>query len=145
MASQPLNTTISVQRRVRAYRQDFRHEAVKSLVSNGHRGLVVSVPGEEFTVGQTREDVSGLQKLVTTALQGDYTSGLNTTGLPVATVAETLPTVQTVYSGVANLDFPIRLPGVRDFQFGKSSGSEGEALFAQTAAQNTSVRLTGAE
>jgi hypothetical protein len=57
MASQPLNTSISVFRRVRAYRQAHRHEAVAALTKK-LRPLIMSVPGEEVLVAVLARDTS---------------------------------------------------------------------------------------
>jgi len=150
-SSQPLNTTIQVFRRTRAYRQDLRHEAVKSLVSNGHRGLVVSVPGEEYTVGQTRAAVAGGgQALIHTSLAGAnnfVNAASDTRGLPIATVPETFMTVSQAYGAAASdtMDFPVRLPGVRDFQIQKNASFIGQDLYGDLKDGKTCVRLTGAE
>ncbi len=53
MAEQPLNSTISVYRRLRSQRDDARHEAIRNLLSPGMRSLVMVVPGEEPLVAET--------------------------------------------------------------------------------------------
>lgn len=130
MASQPLNSTISVQQRVRTFRQDVRHESVKSLMSNGFRSHAVSVPGEEILVGQTRETLSaGESPIVTTSLTKGRTLGLAVCRVPesLMTLSELLTATNYDYDGAGSgkaihtLDYPVRLPGVRDIQFGKKS------------------------
>lgn len=146
--SQPLNTTITVQRRLRAYRQDFRHEAVKALVGNGMRDLVVSVPGEESLVGQTRASVAANgAAILPTSLGGanNYVStSTSTRGLPIVTGREVSMSMSTLVNHVNDLDFPIRLPGVRDIQIGKQSGSLSQDLFKHAADHHASIKLTGA-
>lgn len=57
MASQPANTLINVYRRVRAFRQDHRHESVEALIKH-LRPLVMSVPGEEILSGVLTRDTT---------------------------------------------------------------------------------------
>ena len=55
MSAQPANTSISVFRNVRSYRQALRHEAVAALTKR-LRPLIMSVPGEEILVGVLTRD-----------------------------------------------------------------------------------------
>lgn len=55
MASQPANTDISVFRRVRAYRNQRRHESVEAIIKR-LRPLIMSVPSEEFLTGVLTRD-----------------------------------------------------------------------------------------
>lgn len=57
MASQPANTDINVYRRVRAFRQDHRHESVEALIKH-LRPLVMSVPSEEILSGVLTRDAN---------------------------------------------------------------------------------------
>jgi len=57
MASQPANTDINVFRRVRAFRQDHRHESVEALIKH-LRPLVMSVPSEEILSGVLTRDTT---------------------------------------------------------------------------------------
>jgi hypothetical protein len=102
MASQPANVDILVKRRVRAYRQDLRHDSVHAVV-NRLRPLVMSVPSEE-TLGLTVRVSDVDDDVVTTALLEGRGSGLPVVrGLaPVTTLAEAV-------AGVADLDFPVRI------------------------------------
>ena len=106
--NQPLNTTIAVYNRVRVFRQDLRHEALRALTGNGMRAAFVSVPGEEKLVGVTRD--TNTYSTATSLIHG------RGTGLPLVRVAEATLTPAAFYSGDTTLDFPIRLPGCRDYQ-----------------------------
>ena len=55
MSAQPLNTSISVFRNVRAYRKNLRHEAIAALTKR-LRPLILSVPGREVLVGVLSRD-----------------------------------------------------------------------------------------
>ena len=57
MASQPLNTAIKVYRRVRAYRQDVRHDSVEALTKH-LRPLIMQIPAEEIVSGVQSRDTS---------------------------------------------------------------------------------------
>lgn len=57
MASQPANTDINVFRRVRAFRQDHRHESVEALIKR-LRPLIMSVPAEEILSGVQNRDTT---------------------------------------------------------------------------------------
>lgn len=139
--NQPLNTTISVHNRVRTYRQDLRHESAKALVSNGFRGLVVSVPGEEKLVGVTRQ--SGTDIGVTTSLGAGRGTGLPCVRIPEAFLPVWAAAASSLYTTNASgtldttLDFPVRLPGVRDFQIGKKTANVSDNLHASAQARHT--------
>lgn len=57
MASQPANTTISVFRRIRSYRQMHRHESVAALIKR-LRPLVMSIPADEILVEVKSRDTA---------------------------------------------------------------------------------------
>lgn len=57
MASQPANTDVSVFRRVRAFRQDHRHESVEALIKR-LRPLVMSIPANEILSGVQNRDTN---------------------------------------------------------------------------------------
>jgi hypothetical protein len=104
MASQPANVEISVQRRVRAYRQNLRHNSIHGLV-NRLRTLVMSVPSEEtldltIRVADTDDDV------VTTALLDGRGSGL-----PVIRGLAPVLTFTAAVQGLTTMEFPIRVGG----------------------------------
>jgi len=106
MASQPANTDIRVHRRVRSYRQDLRHTSVLQLTGDIST-LIMSVPSEEVLVTETRDgSTAGL--LVTTALDADRA------GLPVVRELRPVTTFEEAAEGISGLNFPIRMPGIRD-------------------------------
>lgn len=57
MPGQPLNTSISIYRTVRSFRQAHRHESVAALTKR-LRPLVMSVPGQEILVEVKARDTS---------------------------------------------------------------------------------------
>lgn len=119
MASQPANVEISVKRRVRAYRQNLRHNNVHGLV-NRLRPLVMSVPSEE-TLDATVRVADPDKDVVATALLEGRGSGLAVVrGLaPVVTLADAV-------AGVPNVDFPVRIG--QDVFLNKVDGSLTEDL-----------------
>jgi len=103
MASQPANSTISVEYTVRSYRQALRQEAILPLLGGvlggNMRGAVMSVPGREFLVDETRDNTV----LVTTALDE------NRDGLPVVRFLSPVVTLKAAVDGIADLAFPKRI------------------------------------
>ena len=93
MASQPANSTIAVHRRVRAYRQDLRHNTIKDLTMR-MRPLIMSVPGEEVLVSQT------LDAVITDAFR--Y-------GHPVVRLLREVTTFEEAAEGISGLEFPIEV------------------------------------
>ncbi len=102
MASQPSNVDISVQRRVRAYRQNLRHNNVHGMV-NRLRALVMAVPGEE-TLDLTLRVVDTDDDVVTTALLEGRGSGL-----PVVRGLGEVTTLVEAVAGLTHLAFPLRI------------------------------------
>lgn len=131
--NQPLNTTIAVFNRVRVARQDLRHESLRALTGNGMRGLIVSVPGEEKLVGVTRD--SNTYSTATSLIHG------RGTGLPLVRIPEADLTVSAFYSGDTTLDFPVRLPGCRDFQIQKKSANVADDLHAAARSDKSGPNL----
>jgi hypothetical protein len=95
-AAQPLNSEISVFRRVRVQARNERHDTIKMMGLMRDRYVVV--PGEEIRVLDTKD------ALVTDAWA--Y-------GHPVVRYARADVTVDTVYQGVTGLDFPVRITADR--------------------------------
>lgn len=131
--NQPLNTTIAVYNRVRVARSDLRHESLRALTGNGMRGLIVSVPGEEKLVGVTRD--SNTYSTATSLIHG------RGTGLPLVRIAEADLTPATFYSGDTTLDFPVRLPGCRDFQIQKKAANVADDLHAAARSDKSGPNL----
>lgn len=97
MASQPSNTSISVYRQVRAFRNDQRLESIKAITGK-LRNLVLSVPAQE-----DRVEVKGRDTTVqgTSSYFGQAAAGA-TRGFPVVVgtrAAKDLEVVETL-SGV---------------------------------------------
>lgn len=120
MASQPANTTISVNRRIRAMRDDQLHTSVKHRTTP-FEDLVMSVPGEEILVTETRDST--------------FLSDAFRFGHPIVVEPRTKALFETAAEGIANLDFPVRLPGnPRDAFLQKTSGNEGDDIHANLRA-----------
>lgn len=105
MASQPANTSISVHRTVRTYRQDLRHEAVKAL-THKLRPLVFSVPGQETLIV-----VNGRTTAVTdfSTYMGEARVGA-TRGLPVSIGVRAAKDFNVVDHLVgADIEFPFEI------------------------------------
>jgi hypothetical protein len=113
MASQPANTLISVEYTVRAYRQDLRHEAILPLLGfPGMRGAVMSVPGHEDLVTETRD---ASDDIVTTSVDN------NRVGLPIVRELRDVVTAAQAVVGIADLAMPKRIG--RDIFLLKKVGS----------------------
>ena len=102
MASQPSNVDISVQRRVRAYRQNLRHNSVHGLV-NRLRALVMAVPSEE-TLDLTVRVADVDDDVVTTAMLEGRGSGL-----PIVRGLGEVTTLAEAVSGLTHMSFPLRV------------------------------------
>lgn len=112
MASQPLNSDISVFRRVRTQVQNERHDPVRLL--GRVRPKYVVVPSEEIRVLATEDDN------VTDAWR--Y-------GHPVVRYARDYTRPADVYDGVSGLDFPVRLTAEpRDLFIQKTAANAGDDL-----------------
>lgn len=123
MASQPANATISVEYSVRAYRQDLRHEAILALVGfPGMRSAIMSVPGSENLVDETRDNTV----LVTTALDE------NRDGLPVVRFLKAVVTLEDAAEGISDLQFPKRIG--RDVFLMKNAANLTDDLHAELRA-----------
>lgn len=105
MASQPANTTISVARRVRSYRNGLRHNNLKSLV-NRMRPQIMSVPGEETQILRTFDASSDPQVTTSLAVAGNKQ-------LPVVVFLRAEVTLQDAVDGITNLAFPVKIGGDR--------------------------------
>jgi hypothetical protein len=115
MGAQPLNTNISVYRRLRTYRENRRHTSIKHLTTP-FDGDLVAVPGEEIQVVETRDAV------VTDAFR--Y-------GHPVVVAPRAGCSLATLYAGVSGLDFPVRLTGnPRELQVQNAAASINNDLYA---------------
>ena len=117
MASQPLNTAITVSRRLRSFRENRRHTSIKHLTTPFDTELV-AVPGEEIQVVETRDT-----GFVTDAFRF---------GHPLVVAPRTPCTVSDLYASVSGLDFPVRLPGnPRELQIEKTPANLGDDLYGE--------------
>lgn len=120
MSAQPLNTEISVYRRVRSQMQTERHDSVKALTGEMKDKYVI-VPGEEIRVLATMD-----ASTVTDAWR--Y-------GHPVVRYSRSTKAPADVYAGVSGLDMPVRLTAQRrDIFTQNSEGNETNDLFGDVAA-----------
>lgn len=115
MGAQPLNTNISVYRRIRTFRDNRRHTSIKHLTTP-FDGDLVAVPGEEIQVVETRDAV------VTDAFRF---------GHPVVVAPRQSCTLAALYAGVSGLDFPVRMVGnPRELQVQNAAASITNDLYA---------------
>ena len=116
MADQPANTDIKIFRRVRTQASNDRHDSLKQM--GIMRPKYVVVPAEEIRVLNTND------ALVTDAWR--Y-------GHPVVRYSRPAKTINTVYTNVDDLAFPIRLAGDwREFQIEKTRAHAADDLFQET-------------
>lgn len=96
MASQPLNSTIQVFRRLRGERNGLRHESIKALTA-GLRPLILQIPGAEVPAveAKTRDANKG----VTT---------YDEKGRPLV-VGYRATTDFHVYANFSGVNFPVRI------------------------------------
>lgn len=114
MASQPANTTIEVFRTIRMQRDDFLHTSVKHRITP-FGDKIMNVPGEEILVYETRDDA--------------FRSDAFRFGHPVCVVPRTKSTYENAVESIADLQFPITLPGnPRDAFLTKSAGNNTDDL-----------------
>ncbi len=104
MPGQPLNSTISVYRRVRAYRNQRRHETVEALTKK-QRPLIMSVPNQEtLTVIATRD----------TAVKDFSPWGRD--GQPVVLAPRATKTFGEAQEGITGVDFFVEVGNDRMLQ-----------------------------
>lgn len=116
MGAQPLNTTITVFRRIRSYRDNRRHTSIKHLTTPFDTELV-SVPNEEVQVLETRD--------------ASFRTDAFRFGHPVVVGPRDPCTVVELYAGVSGLDFPVRLPGnPRELQIQNTEAAVENDLYA---------------
>lgn len=117
MASQPANTTIEVFRTIRMQRDDNLHTSIKHRITP-FGDKIMNVPGEEILVTETRD---------ATFLSDAF--GPNSGGHPVVVVPRTKETFADAVSTIADLQFPITLPGnPRDAFLTKTAGNNTDDL-----------------
>lgn len=125
MASQPANSLISVEYTVRSYRQDLLHRSILETQGfPGMRGAVMSTPGEEFKVDETRDNTSSIHD--TSLTEG------RSTGLPVVRTLVVPTTAAAALTGIANLQMPKRIG--RDVFFTKTAAHNTDDIQGQLAA-----------
>lgn len=106
MASQPANSSISVYRTVRAYRQSHRHDAVASLTKK-LRPLVLSVPGEEDHVEVKTRNTS-LSDF--SSYMGQAAAGASR-GMPIVIGTRSAPTFEAAQEGITGVAAAITVGG----------------------------------
>lgn len=122
---QPLNTTISVFRRLRTFRENRRHTSIKHLTTP-FDGDLVAVPGEEIQVVETRD----YNPITGTGFRSDAFRF----GHPIVVSPRAQLTLAALYAGVSGLDFPVRLTGnPRELQVQKTAANVADDLYGQTA------------
>lgn len=104
MSAQPANTSISVYRNVRSYRQALRHEAVGALIKR-LRPLIMSVPGEEILVGVLTRDPL-LQDFSPYCGHASFNSGR---GFPIVVGLFQVKTFATAQENLPGVDFAFQI------------------------------------
>lgn len=98
--SQPLNSTISVYRTVRAFREAHRQDSVASLTKR-LRPLVMSVPGEEVLVGVLSRDTT-LEDFSPYCGEARHDA---TRGFPIVVGLFDRKTFEAAQEGITGIDF----------------------------------------
>lgn len=117
-SSQPLNSTITVYRRLRAQRQDQRHDSVRSILSPGFRALETVVPGEEVRVVRN--------------LNASFKSDRYFKGHQVYVQNRTALTYAAAVAGITGIEIPFQIG--RDKFINKNLANVGDDLFAEAQA-----------
>ena len=108
MASQPLNTTISVFRTVRSFREDLRHESVKAI-THKLRPLVMSVPNQEVRIEVKARDANTTDFSAFMG-QGRTNGGTLGRGLPIVIGTRAAKDYGTVVNTLAaGINFPFAI------------------------------------
>ena len=118
MSSQPANASIQVHRRIRAKRNDSRHDSVKSLLSPGLREHVMVVPGEEVKTLASRDASSSSDR---------YYNGHR-----VVISNRAVKTMAATVTAISGLEMPIKIG--RDNFLEKTRANVGDDLHAELRA-----------
>ena len=103
MASQPLNTTISVFRTVRAQREPDRHDSIKNIT--GHlRSLILVDPGNEIRTTVVARDTA----VTDFSPYMGHASSQVTRGLPVVVGVQARKDFDVVMQ-LTGIDFPVEI------------------------------------
>jgi len=116
-SSQPLNSTITVYRRLRTQRQDERHDSVRSILAPGFRPLAAVVPGEEVKVVRTFNAV---------------VSDRYFRGHPVYVSNRAVVDYNNVVTNVSGIEIPFQIG--RDKFVNKDATNVGDDLFGEAQA-----------
>lgn len=99
MSAQPLNSSISIFRAVRSYRQAHKHESVEAVIKH-LRPLIMQVPGEEDLSGVIHRDTS----------RKDF-SPYARLGLPVTVGLKDKTSFAAAQEGTTGVDFAFQIAG----------------------------------
>jgi len=103
MASQPLNATISVFRRVRAQRWQARHDSIKNITDH-LRALILVAPGEEINTAFGTRDTS----VTDLSPYMGMGSPLATRGHPI-TIGVVTQKAFSLIENLTGIDFPVEI------------------------------------
>ena len=103
MASQPLNATLSVYRRVRAQREPGRHDSVKNITHKLRR-LILQAPGQEIRTRVVARDTS-VTDFSTYMGQASPVAGR---GMPVVVGVQARKDF-SVITQLTGIDFPVEI------------------------------------
>jgi hypothetical protein len=118
-AAQPANTTISVFRRVRVYRDNRRHTSIKHLTTPFDDQLV-AVPGEENEVLETRDTT--------------FRSDAFRYGHPVTVLPRTRTTLASILAAVPDIKLSVLPCNPREVQIENTAGHQTDELYQEVAA-----------
>lgn len=116
-SSQPLNSTITVYRRLRFQRQDQRHDSVRSILAPGFRALETVVPGEEVRITRT--------------FNASFKTDRYFRGHPVYVQNRAAVTFATA-TGLTGIEIPFQIG--RDKFINKNLANVGDDLYAEAQA-----------
>ena len=105
MASQPLNTQISVYRRVRAQREPQRHDSIKNITGKLRR-LILIAPGEEIRTAVVSRD-TGVTDFSTYMGQASASA---TRGHPIVVGVQAVKDFSVVQQ-ISGVNFPVEIGG----------------------------------
>jgi len=126
-AAQPANTQISVFRRVKAFRANYRHTTIKHLTTPWERFLV-SVPGEEVDTVEHRD--------------ATFRTDAFRFGHPVTVSPRTIPTLAAVVAAVPGVKLVSLVGNPREVQLENTEAHKTDELFQEVAAVGSGVAFT---
>lgn len=104
MSAQPLNTSITIRRTIRSYRNNIRHESVAALIKR-LRPLIMSIPGHEVLVGVVSRDTTVADF---SPYMGEARYGASR-GFPIVVGLNSQVSFSNAQSNLADVDFAFQI------------------------------------